>query len=59
MTDHNDKSLSVPAENRLLTRAEFQGLAAVPAELEWFANIDNASFLTGTFPHFGQSGRPR
>lgn len=27
--------------NRFLTRPEFQKLAAVPAELEWFANIDN------------------
>ena len=36
-----DKSLSVPAESRNLTKAEFQGLSEVPAELEWFANIDN------------------
>ena len=27
---------------RTLTAAEFQGLAAVPPELEWFANIHNA-----------------
>ncbi|MBK1724149.1 tyrosine-type recombinase/integrase [Thiocystis violacea] len=26
---------------RILTAAEFQGLAEVPPELEWFANIDN------------------
>jgi len=26
---------------RLLTRAEFQRLAEVPPEVEWFANIDN------------------
>ena len=26
---------------RLLTRAEFQGLAAVPPAIEWFADIDN------------------
>jgi site-specific recombinase XerD len=26
---------------RLLTKAEFQGLSVVPAEVEWFANIDN------------------
>jgi site-specific recombinase XerD len=26
---------------RALTAAEFQGLSAVPAEAEWFANIDN------------------
>jgi hypothetical protein len=26
---------------RALTALEFQGLAAVPAEAEWFANIDN------------------
>src|SRR5215471_16760917 len=30
-----------PAE-RLLTAAEFQKLADVPPELEWFANISNA-----------------
>jgi site-specific recombinase XerD len=29
--------------NRLLTAAEFQKLADVPPELEWFANITNAS----------------
>ena len=28
---------------RLLTAARFQGLADVPPELEWFANIDNKS----------------
>ena len=28
-------------ENRLLTREEFHGLAQVPPELEWFANIEN------------------
>lgn len=27
---------------RVLTAAEFQGLAAVPPELEWFANLHNA-----------------
>jgi len=44
MTD--DQSLTVPEndpENRLLTRQEFQGLSEMPAELEWFANIDNAN----------------
>lgn len=30
-------------EPRLLTRAEFQGLAAIPPELEWFANVENAA----------------
>ena len=36
----------LPAEirpNRLLTAAEFQKLADVPPEIEWFANITNAS----------------
>ena len=28
-------------DRRGLTAAEFQGLSAVPAEAEWFANIDN------------------
>jgi site-specific recombinase XerD len=28
-------------EPRLLTREEFQGLATIPPELEWFANIQN------------------
>ena len=32
---------STQQEERRLTRAEFQGLSEVPAELEWFANIDN------------------
>lgn len=38
-----DRSLIVAPENRLLTKAEFQGLSEVPAELEWFANIDNSN----------------
>lgn len=42
MTD-KDQSLIVAPENRLLTKAEFQGLSEVPAELEWFANIDNSN----------------
>jgi hypothetical protein len=32
---------AVRQEKRALTAAEFQNLAAVPAEMEWFANIDN------------------
>ena len=31
----------ISIERRNLTPAEFQGLAEVPPELEWFANIDN------------------
>jgi integrase/recombinase XerD len=35
----------LPAQNtpteRLLTAAEFQRLADVPPEVEWFANLDN------------------
>lgn len=30
-----------PAQGRLLSAAEFQGLADVPPELEWFANLGN------------------
>jgi integrase/recombinase XerD len=33
----------IPPKNRLLTSAEFQKLAAVPPEVEWFANIRNRS----------------
>lgn len=29
--------------NRLLTAAELQGLADVPPEVEWFANLENAN----------------
>jgi integrase/recombinase XerD len=32
---------AVPREARALTAAEFRGLANVPPEAEWFANIDN------------------
>jgi len=35
--------IRVPAAERQLTAARFQGLADVPSELEWFANIDNQS----------------
>ena len=31
----------IKSENRALTASQFQGLAEVPPELEWFANIDN------------------
>lgn len=45
MTNHDIKPVSgselAPPSNRLLTREEFQGLATVPPEVEWFANIDN------------------
>lgn len=33
--------ISKVVENRILTAAEFQSLADVPAEVEWFANIEN------------------
>ena len=29
--------------SRLLTAAQFQGLADVPPEIEWFANLGNAA----------------
>ncbi len=32
---------AAPASARALTAPEFQGLAEMPAELEWFANLDN------------------
>jgi integrase/recombinase XerD len=34
---------AVPARDRRLTAGEFQGLADVPPEFEWFANIKNPS----------------
>jgi integrase/recombinase XerD len=36
----NAGALIAASESRLLTRAEFQALAEMPAELEWFANIE-------------------
>jgi len=41
MSDDEKTDLVISAENRLLTRSEFQGLSDVPPELEWFANLDN------------------
>ena len=35
--------LVVPNSERFLTAAEFHSLAAVPPEVEWFANIENAN----------------
>jgi integrase/recombinase XerD len=32
----------IPTAARALTARQFQGLAEVPPELEWFANIPNA-----------------
>src|SRR3954464_3231838 len=39
----NGDSLTVASEpgDKRLSRAEFQGLADMPPELEWFANLDN------------------
>ncbi len=39
---HQKSALPTPIVKGLLTRKEFQQLADVPPELEWFANIDNA-----------------
>jgi site-specific recombinase XerD len=41
--DKNEDKNVVPktATEGILTKAEFQHLATVPAEVEWFANIDN------------------
>jgi integrase/recombinase XerD len=39
---HPKTTLPTPVSKGLLTRKEFQDLADVPPELEWFANIDNA-----------------
>ena len=38
-----DQTQVMPAPAGRLTRKEFQGLAAMPPELEWFANITNAN----------------
>jgi len=38
---HSEDVISTEPGSRLLTREEFQGLAQVPPELEWFANIQN------------------
>ena len=37
------QSIARIVDRRFLTAAEFQQLAAVPAEIEWFANIENKS----------------
>ena len=41
MVEADGKLVVVEAKRRLLTAAEFQGLADVPPEAEWFANIQN------------------
>ncbi len=38
---HPEDVVSTEPGSRLLTKAEFQGLAQVPPEIEWFANIQN------------------
>jgi len=54
----------VGIDDRVLTAAEFQGLAEVPPELEWFANIDNLKTRrayqgdVGDFSGFVGIGRP-
>src|SRR6266404_4035205 len=39
----NQLSREILPSNRLLTSAEFHKLAEVPPEIEWFANLGNAS----------------
>ena len=44
MTKYPKTALPAPiAAGRVLTAASYQGLADVPAELEWFANLSNAA----------------
>ena len=38
---HSSLAVPVVLAGRLLTAAEFQRLADVPPELEWFANLNN------------------
>jgi site-specific recombinase XerD len=40
-TNQGKNLVPKPPEHGILTRQEFQQLADVPAEVEWFANIDN------------------
>ena len=55
---------AITTGNRLLTAAEFHRLAAVPPEVEWFANIRNRSTrrayenAISDFMHFTGIGRP-
>jgi hypothetical protein len=37
----SDLPVSLPPASRLLGAADFRRLAEVPAEIEWFANIEN------------------
>ncbi len=61
-----DAALPIPITppERLLTAAEFQRLADVPPEIEWFANIRNRSTrrayenAIGDFMHFTGIARP-
>ena len=43
MSETAESLVALTSSTRLLTQARFQGLADVPPELEWFANIDNKS----------------
>jgi hypothetical protein len=40
---NGSSGLVVETSERLLTASEFQNLANVPPEVEWFANIENAN----------------
>jgi len=42
MTDQLPTEIASARVSRLLTAAEFHGLADVPPEIEWFANLSNA-----------------
>ena len=40
--ESKERALSPVSEERMLTASEFQRLAAIPPEIEWLANIENA-----------------
>jgi hypothetical protein len=46
-THQGKKLVPQPPAHGLLTRQEFQQLADVPAEVEWFANIDQGLRRSG------------
>jgi hypothetical protein len=57
MDEHTHQGKNVvpqPSAHGLLTRQEFQQLADVPAEVEWFANLDNQQYLNGNIVLIGR-----
>lgn len=51
-------SAATPTGTSILTAEQFRALAAVPPEIEWFANIDNSDYYWVASSHCTDYKKP-